>query len=74
MMLPDVIESSETCNESRVLPLGPLGGFMAGHSRQARTGPHVNQLDRDAIEDRGLSYFVIEDGHQTGEREAVMPS
>jgi hypothetical protein len=34
----------------------------------------VNQLDRDAIEDRGLSYFAIEDDQQTRAIQAVMPS
>jgi hypothetical protein len=74
MTLPDVSQRFETRHRSRALPLRLRPGHVAAEDRQVRSGPHVNQLDRDAIEDRGLSYFAIEDDQQTRAIQAVMPS
>lgn len=74
MTLPDVIESSERREESGAATRGPLRDSMVAQGYRVRSGPHVNQLDRDAIEDRGLPYFAIADDPRTRAIEAVMPS
>lgn len=74
MSLPDVIENFDTRDMNRVHSFGPLWEAVGVRDHRIRSGPHVNQLDRDAIEDRGLSYSAIADDQQTRAIEAVMPS
>jgi len=74
MTLPDVVEITETREESAESPRGSLRDLMVAQGYRVQSGPHVNQLDRDAIEDRGLSYFAIADDRQTRAIQAAMPS